>query len=418
MPNLDSLKVIIIGAGTGGLCLAQGLKSSGIAVEVFERDRTPTDRLQGYRLSINAQGSEALKSYLPEKLFEQFVQGAAKPSESVTFLDHRLGPLLGLDLTRSAKQPNEREWPVSRTTLRRVLLEGLDSIVHFGKTCTGFTNSANEQIAARFEDGSAVRGDVLVAADGASSRLRAQLLPHAKRIDTGIIAVSGKFTLDDAARSRVPAPIMRGPTLVLGPQGCFMFANAVLYDRASAGDASEHERDYVMWGFSAHREDLALSAPPESVSSIEARARVLELMDEWNPALRELVGRAELATMSIFSVKTSVPVSPWVTSNVTLLGDALHNMTPFRGIGANTALRDAQSLHRLLVSVTRGEQPLIPALAQYERDMIDYGFNAVRSSLKDMERFHAKSSLALGMTKTLFRTVDRVPLLKSAFLGR
>jgi 2-polyprenyl-6-methoxyphenol hydroxylase-like FAD-dependent oxidoreductase len=418
MPNRNSMKVIIIGAGTGGLCLAQGLKSSGISVEVFERDRAPTDRLQGYRLSINAQGSDALKSCLPEELFDQFVRGAAKPSESVTFLDHRLGPLLGLDLTRNAKQPTEREWPVSRTMLRRVLLQGLDSLVHFDKTCIGYTNSANEQITARFEDGSVARGDVLVAADGASSRLRAQLLPHAKRIDTGIIAVSGKFTLDDAARARVPRPVMRGPTLVLGPQGCFMFANAVLYNQEYPGAHVEHEKDYVMWGFSAHREDLAFSAPPDSVNGVEARARVLELMDDWNPALRELVGKADLAMMSIFSVKSSVPISPWATGNVTLLGDALHNMTPFRGIGANTALRDAQSLHRLLVSVGRGEQALIPALAQYERDMIDYGFHAVRSSLKDMERFHAKSPLALGVTKTLFRTVDRVPLLKSAFLGR
>jgi hypothetical protein len=74
--------------------------------------------------------------------------------------------------------------------------------------------------------------------------------------------------------------------------------------------------------------------------------------------------------------------------------------------------------YRSLVGVSRGEQALIPALAQYERDMIDYGFHAVRTSLKDMERFHAKSPLALGVTKTLFRTVDRVPLLKSALLGR
>jgi 2-polyprenyl-6-methoxyphenol hydroxylase-like FAD-dependent oxidoreductase len=58
------LKVTIIGAGTGGLCLAQGLKSDNIAVEVFERDDSPTDRLQGYRLSINRAGSEALKSCL------------------------------------------------------------------------------------------------------------------------------------------------------------------------------------------------------------------------------------------------------------------------------------------------------------------------------------------------------------------
>jgi len=50
-------------------------------------------------------------------------------------------------------------------------------------------------------------------------------------------------------------------------------------------------------------------------------------------------------------VKTSVPVPPWQTRNVTLLGDALHNMTPFRGIGANVALRDAAALRRALAAV-------------------------------------------------------------------
>ena len=413
------LKVIIIGAGTGGLCLAQALKASGIAVEVFERDRTPTDRLQGYRLSINAQGSRALRSCLPEALFAKFARGAANASQSVTFLDHRMSPLLGLDLTRSAHDSTDREWPVSRTALRRVLLEGLDSIVQFGKTCVAFDASTDGQVAARFEDGSSALGTVLVGADGASSRLRSQLLPHAKRIETGIVAVSGKFTLDGAARAGVPDPIMRGPTLVLGPRGCFMFANAVLYDRQEhLGRDGGHEEDYVMWGFSAHRDELGFAAPPDSVGDAEARARVLELMGDWNPDLRGLVEKADLATMSTFAVKTSVPISPWATRNVTLLGDALHNMTPFRGIGANTALRDAQSLHQMLVSVSRGEQALLPALARYERGMIDYGFQAVRDSLKDMGRFYAKSVLARGFTKTMFRAVDRLPRLKSAFLGR
>ena len=74
------LKVTIIGAGTGGLCLAQGLKSDNIAVEVFERDHSPTDRLQGYRLSINRAGSKALKSCLPGALFEKLVNNSANPS--------------------------------------------------------------------------------------------------------------------------------------------------------------------------------------------------------------------------------------------------------------------------------------------------------------------------------------------------
>jgi len=34
--------VVIIGAGVGGLCLAQGLKQAGLPVRVYERTRRPT----------------------------------------------------------------------------------------------------------------------------------------------------------------------------------------------------------------------------------------------------------------------------------------------------------------------------------------------------------------------------------------
>ena len=114
----------------------------------------------------------------------------------------------------------------------------------------------------------------------------------------------------------------------------------------------------------------------------------------------------------------SVPIRPWPTQQVTLLGDALHNMTPFRGIGANTALRDAAALRPALVAVARGQKDPTEALAVYERDMIEYGFAAVRTSRNDMERFHAGGRLARTAVKSLFRTIDYIPPLKSAFLGR
>ena len=46
------LHVLVIGGGLGGLCLAQGLKKSGISVAVYERDRTAQFRSQGYRISL------------------------------------------------------------------------------------------------------------------------------------------------------------------------------------------------------------------------------------------------------------------------------------------------------------------------------------------------------------------------------
>jgi 2-polyprenyl-6-methoxyphenol hydroxylase-like FAD-dependent oxidoreductase len=411
----EGLKVCIIGAGTGGLCLAQGLKQDGIDVEVFERDHTVTDRLQGYRLSINATGRQALKACVPGETFDRLVSNGAKPSDSVTFLDHRLNRLLAIDLPHGP----DSELPVSRIALRSILSEGLGDIVHYGKRCIGFAADPLGAVTAHLEDGSSAIADVLVAADGASSHLRAQLLPHARRVETGIVAVSGKLGLSDAVRRTTPSAILHGPTLILGPHGCFMFASAVDYEEGPAGGDSPYDRDrYVMWGFSAHDDTLDLPADPSALSGPDDLAAVLALMDDWHPDLQRLVQTADTASATAFSVKTSVPIEPWDTQRVTLLGDALHNMTPFRGIGANTALRDAAALRQALVAVARRDAELIPALAAYERDMVRYGFEAVQASLQNMERFHARGFLARTATKSLFHFIDRVPPLKSAFLGR
>src|SRR5262249_44338563 len=73
------LKIMIIGAGPGGLCLAHGLAKDGIAVEVFERDGSPADHQPGYRLSISATGSAALRSCLPDAQYRKFVAKSGDP---------------------------------------------------------------------------------------------------------------------------------------------------------------------------------------------------------------------------------------------------------------------------------------------------------------------------------------------------
>ena len=61
-------------------------------------------------------------------------------------------------------------------------------------------------------------------------------------------------------------------------------------------------------------------------------------------------------------VRSATAVEPWPTGRVTLLDDAIHNMTPMGGIGANTALRDADLLRRQLIAVAAGQRELLPAL--------------------------------------------------------
>src|ERR1700744_4630347 len=413
MRAVRNFQVMVIGAGTGGLCLAHGLVAAGIQVRVFERDRTPTDRLQGYRLTISATGNRSLQACLPKANFDRFVAASAIANTAVNFLDHEIHRLLRIPIPPTDPGAPESVRPVSRIALRRILLEGLSEVVSFDKAFVSFERAPDDRVTAHFADGSTATADVLVGADGAGSRVRGQLLPQAQRIDTGIVAISGRFALDEAARRDTPATVFEGPTLFMGPPGQFMFASAVEYPK---GKPSPYDRDeYVMWGFSGRPRTLDLRVPIEHLTGESAKAVVLACMNAWHPSLRRLVERADAATMSCFEVKSAQMVEPWQTGNVTLLGDALHNMTPFQGMGANTALRDAAALRQTLVSVGAGEQELLPAMGAYERNMIDYGFAAVRASLANMQRLHAESTLSRCATKTMFRLADVFPPLQAIF---
>jgi 2-polyprenyl-6-methoxyphenol hydroxylase-like FAD-dependent oxidoreductase len=418
-------KVIIIGAGTGGLCLAQGLKSEGVSVEVFERERTPTDRQGGYKLTISPSGNRALKECLPEPVFQKLVQSSARASRGVSILDERLKLLLTVDFPSADSGSVICARPISRIALREVLLQGLEDIVHFSKKFVDFDDAPEGPVIARFEDGTTATGDLIVGADGANSYVRARLLPHARQMVTGIIAVSGKIRLNEQVRALTPPAIFSGPTLMLGPRGCFLFANAMGYEGTDAsiparrteanrrGVPSGDRTEYIMWGFSAPHEKFGPCLNHDTSDAL--KNMVLALMKDWDPSLQWIVQNS--STISTFPVKTAVPVPAWETTNVTLLGDALHNMTPFRGMGANVALRDAAALRRALVPVVRGESFLLESLAAYEREMIEYGFRAVRASLANMRLVHSQG-VKRELTKLGFRMMNLFPHLKKKFTNR
>jgi 2-polyprenyl-6-methoxyphenol hydroxylase-like FAD-dependent oxidoreductase len=107
-------------------------------------------------------------------------------------------------------------------------------------------------------------------------------------------------------------------------------------------------------------------------------------------------------------------VAPWPSGRVTLIGDAIHAMTPYRGIGANIALKDAVRLRDALVAAQHGEQPLIAAIHGYEAAMLDYGFKAVRNSLKAMQQTTGQGPIAMALSRAVLRAIDLTPPLKRA----
>src|SRR5215471_21866861 len=103
----EPFHVLIIGGGVGGLTLAQGLKRAGVSVAVYERDRTPTDRLQGYRVHISPAGSRALHACLPPHLFELFDRTCGKPGRAFHFMTEDMQVLLALEGELMAEQQRD-----------------------------------------------------------------------------------------------------------------------------------------------------------------------------------------------------------------------------------------------------------------------------------------------------------------------
>ena len=173
--GLPWFHVLIIGGGIGGLTLAQGLKRNGISAAVYERDRTLTDRLQGYRVHISPTGGLALHECLPPHLFDVFDRTCGAPTSAVRFFTEQMRLLLAFDRDFVAStDPVARHRSASRITLRQVLLAELDN-VHFAKTFQRYEEQRG-RIIAYFDDGTRAEGDLLVAADGGGSRVRRQLL--------------------------------------------------------------------------------------------------------------------------------------------------------------------------------------------------------------------------------------------------
>lgn len=125
----------------------------------------------------------------------------------------------------------------------------------------------------------------------------------------------------------------------------------------------------------------------------------------------------EPSTIHDVKVRTSVPLKPWTSSNVTLLGDAVHTMTPGRGAGANTALRDAALLGHMLVAADRGQKPLIDAIHDYEAEMLRYSTEAVQESRKHMDASHPAhrpivGTVQLAAMRGVMRIINATPVLK------
>ena len=423
---------MVIGGGIGGLCLAQGLKKAGIKVDVYERDRTPSSRLQGYRIHIDPDGSTALHDCLPKDLWELFTSTCGDFAGGFTILDEKLEELIKFRQPEAPHDLVARHRQVSRITLRQILLAGLGDAAHFDRRFERYERRDDGRITAFFDDGSTAEGDVLVAADGVNSRVRQQYLPGNDPFDTGAVGLGGKIPLTDGVMAMIPPALLDGPASILPPVPANLFMAAWKrspqaeerlrgLDGSQDGDSPAQGESYVILALGARREFFGLDANSDSAMDAmtpeEMRGLLRSRMTAWHPNLRKL---AEMTSndLGFLRIRSSRPIEAWMPSNITLLGDAIHSMTPYRGIGANVALRDAALLCSKLTEASNSDAAVAKKIGEYEAEMRVYGFEAVAESLKALEQGITPRKLGFKVGMSVMRVASRIPAVQRRILAQ
>ena len=387
-PNnqVESSQILIIGGGLGGLGLAQGLKKAGIPFHVFERDPTPDFRAQGYRLKLNPDGASALKSVLSPELWEYFAATCAESEAGETNFN-------AIDATVTASRAGQGArngvaiQTCDRTVLRKILLTGLDENISYGRQLVSYS-IAEDGVTATFKDGTTRKGSLLVGADGTRSPVRKQYLPSHRPIDTNGSCIYGKTPITTALLKRFPHRAARWMTLItdrtpmtqtldIDETPLTLLLEPIRF--AKNAHRADLPVDYIYWVlisrtdvFTAHTDKLL------HLTCEESAALSLTLTEEWDPSIRALLELQDVAQSSTLRVCSAVPnLKPWSPSErVTLLGDAIHAMSPCGGVGAATAFRDAASLTEKLAEGGVSAE----SVGKYEEGMRGYAKLAIERS--------------------------------------
>jgi 2-polyprenyl-6-methoxyphenol hydroxylase-like FAD-dependent oxidoreductase len=288
------------------------------------------------------------------------------------FMDEQLNPKFARPIPPVA--PGVAGFGINRLTLREILLSGVDGAVRFGKAVRHFEETGDGRVCVSFGDGSSVTGDLLVGADGTNSVVRRQLLPDAVVDEVGW-AVYGRTPITAGMLSTVPDPLADTFNRVIGPDGAAV-AVATCRTREPVGEAVARLAratrltdvgDYFSWTVSPAGDR------PKDADSAALHRLARDTVRGWHPAVRRIIDDADVAATFLVPITAARRVRPWPSEMVTLLGDALHTMSPGRGEGANTALRDADLLTRAITDVARGSATPANAKAWYEMAMLQVG---------------------------------------------
>lgn len=378
--------IAIIGAGIGGAALAVACLHRGIPFTLYERDLSFDARAQGYGLTLQ-QASNAIKAL-----------GIPALANGVTSTKHLVhttdGEVIGEWGMRKWLEPTQQGSPrrnnvhIARQSLRSQLLEQLNGSksIQWGHQLIDFTeNSDSVELTFNVNGGQTkTTADLVVGADGIRSSMR-QLSIGENSTPLqylGCIVILGICPLNQL--EGVESELLDSATVfqtVNGTERIYMMP---------------YSSDTIMWQLSfpmSETEAKALSKQGANALKQEAVRRT-----QWHHPIPQIVAATQASEISGYPVYDRTLLTSELLDKmerITLLGDAAHPMSPFKGQGANQALLDALSLARKVsvgcraLSNWREVGIRARVLNDFEAEMLERSASKVKGSADAVSYLHS-----------------------------
>ena len=356
-------RILIAGAGIGGLSAASCLMKAGHQVEIHEQAPELAEVGAGIQVSANAM------HVLRHLGLEQAITAVGVRPEAYVFRLHDTGEVIQRFSLSQEELHGAPYTQLHRADLHDLLAaraRELDpNVVRLNHKVTGFSESA-DGVELSFADGSSARGDLLIGADGLKSVVRAQMFGAAPATYTGDAAWRAVVPTE-----RLPKNLLEQVMSVfMGPDGhvvCYYLRDGTLLNFVGIVETDE-----------VSEESWTVKLPWEE---LKAQYR------GWHPALQTVIDAADKDQCYRWSLFNRPPIREWSTRRVTLLGDAAHPTLPYLAQGAAMSIEDGAVLTRALGM----RDSIADALQLYQRNRVDRTAKIVLQSNANRELFHLRS---------------------------
>jgi salicylate hydroxylase len=362
---MKDLRILIIGAGLGGLTAALALQKAGFHVSVYEQ----ADALGevGAGLTITPNGGHVLDHLLGEDVMHHICNVPA----SGAIKHYRSGEII-VD-TERGNLPRQRYGAdycqTHRADLHGALVDAVRSMdpsaIHLDSCFTGLEET-DDGITAIFANGKTATGTVLVGSDGIRSNVRNVLWGNEEAKFTGYIAWRGLVPLQRLAK---PEIIFPDSAAFAGPGRTF-------------SRYLVRQRTLINYVAFAEREEWA-------TESWSIRSEVGEVQNEFSdfcPEVQAILNATPADQCYKWGLFDRQPLEKWTRGRATLLGDAGHPMTPFLAQGAVMAMEDGMILARAFAAAEDWRK----ALKRYEAARRERGTFVMLESHVNARRMYSR----------------------------